>query len=403
MRILIANRNFDRKGVVCGGEMSVRALGRSLRDMGHEIGILSVDDHTATRLHEPTGFMDFRVKTRNLYLDGDHPAAQRLLFHINDRFRHLMDDDYVRVLETFRPDVVNTNTLASLSLGVWRAAFRLGIPVVHTANDYYPVCTRSGMIRKDGTNCANVCRLCRIFARNRSLPLSRKVSHAIYVSEYMKSVIHDREGLFPDCAQSVVSRSYAPPDGLPARKGLLEPDRLNIGFIARLSPEKGLESLLGTLREFFPRSWRLHVAGNGNPDYVAHLKALARDLPVEFLGQQKPEDLYARVDVTVANALWNEPSGRTVMESILNGAVPIVTNRGGLFETAGNGAWGFCFEPERPRDLIQILNHIRQTPSVLDEKRLETPKARQLFDPTRIAERTLSAFEDAIQNNRSRV
>jgi glycosyltransferase involved in cell wall biosynthesis len=47
-------------------------------------------------------------------------------------------------------------------------------------------------------------------------------------------------------------------------------------------------------------------------------------------------EIWASTRILLAPAVWNEPAGRTPVEAMLNGAVPIVSNRGGLSEQLGS-------------------------------------------------------------------
>jgi glycosyltransferase involved in cell wall biosynthesis len=43
-------------------------------------------------------------------------------------------------------------------------------------------------------------------------------------------------------------------------------------------------------------------------------------------------EIWASTRILLAPAVWNEPAGRTPVEAMMNGAVPVVSNRGGLSE-----------------------------------------------------------------------
>ncbi|MGG7377432.1 glycosyltransferase, partial [Escherichia coli] len=52
-----------------------------------------------------------------------------------------------------RPDVVHTNNLPGVTTAIWEVSRQLGIPVVHTIHDYYLLCPRVTLQRRDGRPC----------------------------------------------------------------------------------------------------------------------------------------------------------------------------------------------------------------------------------------------------------
>src|SRR5205807_513311 len=70
------------------------------------------------------------------------------------------------IVAALRPDVVHTENLIGLSVGIWRLARAASIPVVHTLQDYQLLCPRGTMFRR-GRSCARQCRACRIFTARR--------------------------------------------------------------------------------------------------------------------------------------------------------------------------------------------------------------------------------------------
>lgn len=65
-------------------------------------------------------------------------------------------------------------------------------------------------------------------------------------------------------------------------------------------------------------------------------------------------EIWATTRILLAPAVWNEPAGRTPVEAMLNGAVPIVSNRGGLAEQVG--AAGFVLP--LPENLTPVSGYL---------------------------------------------
>ena len=67
-------------------------------------------------------------------------------------------------------------------------------------------------------------------------------------------------------------------------------------------------------------------------------------LPMEFYEadvipwQANPKEIYRQTKVLLVPSIWEEPAGRVIAEAMLNGIPPIITDRGGMLQTANGGA-----------------------------------------------------------------
>lgn len=61
--------------------------------------------------------------------------------------------------------------------------------------------------------------------------------------------------------------------------------------------------------------------------------------------QANPKDIYAQTKVLLVPSVWEEPAGRVIAEAMLNGIPPIITDRGGMVETANGGAYVLPLDP----------------------------------------------------------
>ncbi|MBW6528265.1 glycosyltransferase [Sphingomonas sp. RHCKR7] len=392
----MVSRNYFPARVHGGAQVSVMQLAQGLQARGHAVAVLNVDDHAHRGLHAASGIPEYRLRLRNLYLRGDHPAPTRIGWHLIDRLGDRMAADYRAVLRDFRPDVINTHVMAGIGTTIWRVAAAWGVPVVHRVSDYYLMCLNSGH-RKKGANCTGVCRSCRALALAPARRRTPLVRHVIYVSEKIRS-IYDCSDVFPrDVPTTILTGAYRPERPVAPRPDLLEPDRLTIGFFGRISPEKGLEQLLTMLRTLPGDSWRLRVGGDGRSDYVNQLKELARDLPVDFLGVQAPDDFYATIDTLVVSSLWDEPSGRVAFESGIHGVIPIVAARGGLPEMVAHGERGLVFDPDAPATLLAAIARVRGDRALRERVRARWLIDRHDYDPDVVAERTLAIYERLVE------
>ena len=377
MKILCASRNFFPEGVIGGAQASLSHFAKAFVAEGHEVAVLSVDDHAHEGAHVDTGLAEYRLKLRNLYLRGEHGLAARTVWHAVDRFGNLMEDAYGAVIDRFRPDVIFTHVLAGLSLAIWKAAQARGIPVVHMVHDYYPMCVKSGM-RRGAHNCRSVCGLCRVAALRPALAAQSAVSSVIYVSDHMRTT-YRKAGLFHAAPSYVIHGSYEPAAPVPARTGLVDGPTLTLGYFGRLAPEKGVPEMLRALRALRDVDWRLRVGGSGNVSYEATLRAEAADLPVTFLGVQPPDAFYAAIDVLIVPSLWNDPAPRVVYEAGIHQAIPVVSNVGGLPQLVAHGQRGFVIDLDDPAALGHVLRRIAANPAIIDAQRAQWRTAAASF------------------------
>lgn len=120
-----------------------------------------------------------------------------------------------------------------------------------------------------------------------------------------------------------------------------EPRRWQLGFVGRLSKDKGIELFLDACRHVFqarPQAKAVVVGSSGaktpdGRDYLEAMQDLAQELGiaknVEFLGYRKDvPDLMRQMEIFVM-ASEAEPWGRVVAEAMVAGAVVVANNSGG--------------------------------------------------------------------------
>ena len=377
MRVLFASRNYFPAGAVGGAQTSIKFLAQSFIAQGHEAAVLNLDDHRHFGLHAATGVPEYRLKLRNLYTDGQRGPLSKALWHGIDRFGSLMDKSYAQVIEAHRPDVVFTHVLAGLGTGIWRAARRSGVPVVHMVHDYYLLCIKSGMRAGEG-NCARPCRLCMTVAAQPDVRHTRDVNAVIYVSDHVQKQ-HEAAELFANARAHIIHGSYEPAQGVPPRTGRVDEAVLTLGYFGRIAPDKGVTQMIDALRGLQDVAWSLRVGGKFAPGYEERVREAARGLPVEFLGVQAPFDFYSGVDAVIVPSLWHDPAPRVVYEAGMHGVVPLVANRGGLPQLVGYGSRGLVFDIDDGLSLQTAIKTLAENRSELERIRKEWVKAAPQF------------------------
>lgn len=131
-----------------------------------------------------------------------------------------------------------------------------------------------------------------------------------------------------------------------------------IGFIGRLSPEKGCEYLIRSL-PYLDFNYRCLIAGDGKEKN--RLKYLVNKLGiiqnVEFLGFQKNTDFYSMIDVLVIPSI-HESFGIVAIEAQALGIPIIASNIDSLNEIIKDGDDGLLFKTKNGLDLAEKIRII---------------------------------------------
>jgi glycosyltransferase involved in cell wall biosynthesis len=140
----------------------------------------------------------------------------------------------------------------------------------------------------------------------------------------------------------------------------LQRDRLAI-YLGRLHPVKNVEGLLRAWAQVETRhpDWSLTIAGPGDDDYVAGLKALARDLRVRrvsFQGATHGNEKAALLSSAELLVLptFSESFGVIVAEA-LSYTIPVIATEGAPWSVLNEVGCGWWI-PNTPESLTATLN-----------------------------------------------
>jgi glycosyltransferase involved in cell wall biosynthesis len=144
-----------------------------------------------------------------------------------------------------------------------------------------------------------------------------------------------------------------------------EPRSLQLLFLGRLHPIKGLENLLHALTLADEKA-TLAICGKGEATYEAHLRSLAGDLKLEsqvrFLGRVEGdarEQQFREADVCVVPS-FKESFGAVVAESLARG-VPVIAGQGTPWERVEEQGCGLWVSNE-PRELARAIDRMATMP-----------------------------------------
>jgi glycosyltransferase involved in cell wall biosynthesis len=149
-------------------------------------------------------------------------------------------------------------------------------------------------------------------------------------------------------------------------------------FVGRLSPEKGLETLLKAWK-LLNRKWALKIVGEGPLSPL--VEAFCAEHPeVEWLGAQpraKIGSLMGSARVLVFPSEWYETFGRVAIESFAAGTPVIASRLGAMAEITDEMQTGLQFRPGDQEDLAEKLRWILDNPTQVASMR---HAARQAYE-----------------------
>lgn len=399
MKVLIVSSRYQPNGVG-GAEKVAQHLAESLVARGHDAVVATLKDPRGNcELTQVNGVRVHYLPVRNIYFlspgESRKHAALRALWHATDRYNPFMAASLGRILDAEHPDVVNSHNIGGFSVAIWRAVKSRGLPLVHTAHDYYLMCPR-GTMCSDGRNCTEPCLLCRAYTRPQRR-LSRLADVVVSVSGFVQER-YERLRCFPRAERVVIHNARGGTKEDPER--VHEPDGiLRFGYLGRIHPTKGMDLLLRSFLGISAPKANLLIAGRGEAGYEQKLKAMANsNAGVHWLGFVQPEALLRQADVLVVPSLWQDPAPLVVLEALAHGLPIIGSRRGGIPELMGEGT-GWVFDPDEPGALtraMQLAIDSRDELPAMGERAIQ--RARHFSTEVMVNE-YLQAYSRAIDRN----
>lgn len=421
MRILFAAHQFfpeSRAGV----EIVTLGLARELKARGHEPFVLAAKRTVPHSELEPGETEDYEfegIPVRRIGRPAEGLSRPYELNYRNDGMARKARE-YAREVA---PDVVHAMHLQGLSADVLPVFGGLGLPVVFTAADFWPVCPVVDLRRHDGVLCegpevshcvrciasrspsgrarraskmvpgvvpAVADRLSRTPLARRSFAL-RQVGAVRERPSYIRERLEHVDRLL---AYTRLTRDLLAANGIPGEKILVSPygvdtshvagvssarrpsRTLRVGFVGTLAPHKGPDTLARAFRMLpdpADATLSVHGGGKGYESYVEELRSLAGDEPrISFPGAFSRKELRGvleQLDVLVVPSRWYENAPGVIFEAFAAGMPVVATNLGGMSEFVHHGENGLLFAPDDAEDLARQLRRLAEEPGLLAELR----------------------------------
>jgi glycosyltransferase involved in cell wall biosynthesis len=313
-----------------------------------------------------------------------------------------------------RPHVAHFhNTFPLVSPAGYYAAKAEGVPVVQTLHNYRLLCPNALFFR-DG----RVCEDC----MGKVIPWpgvvhkcyrgSRAASGLVTAMLTTHRVLRTwTEMVDAYVALTEFARRKFVEGGLPAEKMVVKPNFVYPDpgpgegrggyalFVGRLSPEKGVGTLLAAW-ERLDRQVPLKVVGDG-PLREQVVEAPDRHPCVEYLGYRPAEEVHAlmkEASMLVFPSEWYETFGRVAAEAFATATPVIAADIGAIAELVEHGHTGLRFRPGDPEDLAAQVGWFLSHPEEHARMRRE---ARAEFEAKYTAERNhqmmMEIYESALE------
>ncbi|MFQ5785440.1 MAG: glycosyltransferase [Alphaproteobacteria bacterium] len=350
MKVLIAHNTYQQ----IGGEDAVVAAEHALLEAhGHAVETFGASNHA---------------------IDG--PWSQ-LCTAFRAPYSPAARDALARRLASGRPDIVHVhNFFPLLTPSIYDACRAAGVPVVQTLHNYRLICPVA-TLRRNGAVCERcvtgsayhaVLHGCYRGSRPGTLAVARMVERhrargtwRERVDRYIALTGFARnkfvEGGLPAERIAVKPNFVAgePPEEMPAARG-------GALFVGRLSPEKGIATLLA--------AWRgldipLRIAGDGPLDAAVRAAASPAITPLGRIDARAVAHEMRRAGFLVVPSEWYEGFPMVIVEAYARGLPVIAARLGSLAEIVEDGVTGLHAAPGDPADLAARVRWAAANPEAL--------------------------------------
>lgn len=176
--------------------------------------------------------------------------------------------------------------------------------------------------------------------------------------------------------------------------------KLQIGYFARVAPEKGLHVLCEAVA-LMQEPFELRAAGYLPPEHAGYLADLQARYPLTYEGspdRQGKIRFLQSVDVLSVPSIYHEPKGTFLLEAMANGT-PVVQPRHGAYpEIIGKTRGGVLVEPDSPKALAAALDELARDRGRLRQLGMQgAAGVRERYTISHMAQRTVEIYRAAAE------
>jgi len=351
LKILLCHNFYQQPG---GEDLCFAAEGSLLESQGHQVLRFTRHNDAIVRMKR------FDVAPRTLWN--------------RDTFHGLRE-----LIRRERPSVMHcTNIFPLISPAAYYAARAEGVPIVQSLHNYRLFCLNACFLRND-----RVCEDC----LGKRIPWPGVLRGCYRSSQAASAVVAGMLSLHRGMRTwtRMVDRYFTLTEfsrrkfiegGLPDRKVAVKPNFIHPDpgpgngqggyavFIGRLSPEKGIKTLLSAWSQLGGRL-PLKIIGDG--PLAASVKAAANQTAgIDWLGRRQHQEvlgLLGEAACLVMPSIVYETFGRTIIEAYAKGTPVVASRLGAMAELVDDGSTGLLFEPGNPADLALKIHALLDDPA----------------------------------------
>ncbi|PHR28094.1 MAG: lipopolysaccharide N-acetylglucosaminyltransferase [Desulfotalea sp.] len=307
-----------------------------------------------------------------------------------------------------KPDIIHIHNLFPLiSPAILHVCQKISIPVVMTVHNYRLICP-NGLFMVNGEICEKCSGGKEYFCvfNNCEGSFSKSLGYALrnFVARKRKSYLH---GIHCFAALTVFQQKKLVKEGYPIERITIIPNMSQpiseensttlgdyIGFIGRISPEKGVDHLL----EVAATNPHIKFKAAGRYEKASELVTEAPD-NFSFQGHMpydKVSQFMLQSRLIVLCSIWYEGFPMVLVEAMLRGRPVIASRIGGIAEIVDDGITGLLYEAGNTQDLAKKINYLWDNPKLCREMGVAgRKKALQEYTPDTYYNRLIDAYQKA--------
>lgn len=307
-----------------------------------------------------------------------------------------------------KPDLIHVHNLYPLiSPAILHVCKEFSLPVVMTLHNYRLMCP-NGLFMVNGTICEKCCggKEFWCFFKNCEENLGKSLGYALrnYVARIRKSYldnVHVFAALTDFQRQKLIQEGY-PSERIKIIPNMSQPVSTTgrkplgdyIGYVGRISPEKGVNDLLKAASKHPHIDFQAAGGYDKAPELVDkapqnfHFRG---HLPYDTVGT-----FMAKSRVIVLCSIWYEGFPMILVEAMLRGRPVIASRLGGLPEVVDDGVTGLLFEAGNAEDLAEKIQYLWDNPELCRKMgEAGREKALREYTPDVYYERLMDVYQEA--------
>lgn len=418
-----------------GTEAYTYTIAQALRARGHTVSVLYAPVWEKARRDRP-----YRVDSEDGLYEGmpvrklrfdwqSAPDRHEYLFGCNPTIAQRITDFLIQQ----SAQIAHVTSCIHLSSAALTAPLAIGIPVVLTLTQYWQICPRTTLQRRDGAFCPGrqngiTCLRC-LYGETRPLRLIEKLPSSLQkrLSQILRNVpalgawnsslsligaVERRNRWLPVLlrqvqlitpsqfmARAMVNSGLVPPDHIHysphghdlsrlAQGALKTPSAgVRFGFTGNVLPHKGVHLLIEAFKQLpSGASAELHIYGDMEADreYGRRVREMAGDHPaIVFYGRFDHDEIgriLQGIDVVVVPSTLFENAPVTIAEAFSARTPVIATDLGGMAEAVQHGVNGLLFQLNDVEDLARQMLRLVEDRGLLERLRDGCPPVRTVED-----------------------